>query len=226
MLCEKVFGVNFLPIRVILWKCNLILKIKLFVMFTGIITHTTTITSTEIREESLFVEYKKPVNLNLSVGASVSVDGVCSTVRSFDDESWVVEYMPETLRLTTVGSFQVGQVVNLEATLTLGSELSGHMVQGHVDSIGSVIRITQEGLSWVMTIKAPEDTLDYMVHKGSIAMDGISLTISALDEGLQTFSVSLIEHTLDHTNLRHKEVGSSVNLEVDIIGKYLKKFVS
>lgn len=194
-------------------------------MFTGIIQYTAKVLEINKKEESLFVTFEKPKDLNLSIGCSVAVNGVCSTSREFDDERWVVEYMPETLRLTTIGDLNVGDIVNIEPTLKLGDELSGHMVQGHADDVGEVVKIIEEGLSWVMTIKAPREIMDYIVHKGSIAVEGISLTVSALDENEKTFDISLIEHTLDHTNLRQKKVGTKVNLEVDIIGKYLKKYI-
>lgn len=170
--------------------------------------------------------YERPENLNLSIGCSVAVNGVCSTVRTFDDTEWEVEYMPETLRLTSLGSLQEDDLINIEPTLRLGDELSGHMVQGHVDGIGQIQNILEQGQSWVITIKAPQNVMDYVVYKGSITVDGISLTISGVDEQKETFEISLIEHTLDNTNLRTKKVGDNLNLEADIVGKYIKKFTT
>lgn len=194
-------------------------------MFTGIIQHTVKVQKISHKNESLFVTYDKPKELDLSVGCSVAVSGVCSTVRTFNDSSWEVEYMPETLRLTSLDKLREDDVVNLEPTLKLGDELSGHMVQGHVDGIGQIEHIIEEGQSWVITIKAPQNVMDYIVYKGSITVDGISLTVSGVDEKKETFDISLIEHTLDHTNLRSKKVGDNLNLEADIVGKYIKKFV-
>lgn len=195
-------------------------------MFTGIIQHTIKVKKISGKNQSLFVTYERPKDFGMSIGCSIAVNGVCSTVRSFDDVSWEVEYMPETLRLTSLGTLKIGHVVNIEPTLKLGDELSGHMVQGHVDGVGEVVSILEHGQSWVMTIKAPASVMDYVVHKGSIAVDGISLTVSGVHEKNKTFDVSLIEHTLDHTNLRTKKNRSMVNLEADIIGKYIKKFTT
>jgi len=195
-------------------------------MFTGIIKYTAKVQKISHKNESLFAIYERPPELDLSVGCSVAVNGVCSTVRDFDGDLWEVEYMPETLRLTSLGLLSAGDTVNIEPTLKLGDELSGHMVQGHVDGIGEVMEILEQGQSWVITIKAPPNVLEYIVYKGSITVDGISLTVSQLDEQGKTFNVSIIEHTLDHTNLRTKKVGDNLNLEADIVGKYIKKFTS
>ncbi len=193
-------------------------------MFTGIIQYTANVSEVKGSNKSLFVTFTKPKKLTLTEGCSVAVNGVCSTVRDFTSEQWTVQFMPETLRLTTLNMLEVGNEVNIEPTLRLGDELSGHMVQGHVDGIGEVAEIVEEGQSWEMTFKASKKIMDLVVYKGSIAIDGISLTISALDDEKESFSVSLIEHTIKNTNLKDKKVGSHVNFEVDIIGKYLKKF--
>lgn len=154
---------------------------------------------------------------------SIAVNGVCLTVVSFDDHSFHVEAVEETLRKTNLGSLKEGDPVNLERSLTLEKAVEGHMVQGHVDTTGTIRRIQKEGADLLITVQFPEEFSDYIVGRGSISMDGISLTI-AREEG-DKCTVAIIPYTWDHTNLHSKKEGDPVNLEFDIFGKYIVKYL-
>jgi riboflavin synthase len=155
-------------------------------------------------------------------GASMAVNGVCLTVTDFDQSSFSVKVMPETLRRTNLGRLTSGDRVNLERALPLGGRLGGHLVEGHVDATGRVVSITKEGEARLISFYAPPEVMDYLVEKGFIAVDGVSLTIVSKDTG--SFGVSVVDYTLKHTNLGNRRVGDIVNLEVDIIAKYVKQF--
>jgi riboflavin synthase len=155
-------------------------------------------------------------------GASMAVNGVCLTVTDFDRSSFSVKVMPETLRRTNLGRLTSGDRVNLERALPLGGRLGGHLVEGHVDATGRVVSVTREGEARLISFYAPPEVMDYLVEKGFIAVDGVSLTIVSKDTG--SFGVSVVDYTLKHTNLGNRRVGDTVNLEVDIIAKYVKQF--
>jgi riboflavin synthase len=167
---------------------------------------------------------RSPLARELSEGDSVAVNGVCLTaVGMCGGELFGADVMHETLRLSSLGDVEPGSPVNLELALKASDRLGGHIVQGHVDGLGTVIDVLEEGFSRVVTIAAPEDVLRYVVHKGSIAVNGVSLTVSAVDEG--TFAVSLIPETLGRTTLGGAGEGTTVNLEVDVLAKYVEKLV-
>jgi riboflavin synthase len=155
-------------------------------------------------------------------GASMAVNGVCLTVTDFDRSSFSVKVMPETLRRTNLGRLVAGNRVNLERALPLGGRLGGHLVEGHVDATGKVTSISGEGEARLINFYAPPQVMDYLVEKGFIAIDGVSLTIVSKNTG--SFGVSVVDYTLKHTNLGNRRVGDIVNLEVDIIAKYVKQF--
>ena len=155
------------------------------------------------------------------LGDSVSVDGACLTVVGFDEEGFEVDLAPETLRRTTLGELRPGSRCNLERAMALGDRLGGHLVTGHIDGVGAVSGRRPEGDSHWITVTAPEEVMRYIVQKGSVAVDGISLTVAACDA--ETFSVAVIPHTAEQTTLLEKEVGSNVNLEADLVGKYVEK---
>lgn len=157
------------------------------------------------------------------LGASVAVDGVCLTVTAWSEGRATFEVGPETLARSTLGELASGSAVNLERPLRLGDRLGGHMVAGHVDAVGRITRARPRGEALDLTVVAPPELLRYVVEKGSIAIDGISLTVNRVDGS--TFDVSLIPHTQGATTLAHKGVGARVNLEVDLIGKYVEKLV-
>lgn len=158
------------------------------------------------------------------LGASICTDGVCLTAVSWRPGQIEVEAGPETLSRTTLGSLSIGAPVNLERALRAGDRLGGHLVAGHVDGVGQIERAAARGEAWDVTIATPPQLLRYIVEKGSIAIDGISLTVNAVDA--RGFSVSLIPHTRQRTTLEGKAAGAAVNLEVDIIGKYVEKLLA
>jgi riboflavin synthase len=159
----------------------------------------------------------------MPLGASLAVDGVCLTVTSWKKGAVTVEAGPETLERTTIGALQTGAKVNLERPLRLGDRLGGHMVAGHVDSTGRIATRRPRGENLDFTIEASAEILRYVVEKGSIAVDGISLTVNRVDK--RGFDVSIIPHTQTATTLPEKQAGAKVNLEVDLIGKYVEKLV-
>ncbi|MGH9377490.1 MAG: riboflavin synthase [Terriglobia bacterium] len=167
------------------------------------------------------VAIRKPRGWRLREGESVCVEGVCSTVQAVKPAAFQVIYMPETLRRSTLGDLRSGSMVNLERSLTLQSLIGGHLVQGHVDAAARILRTRKDGAAAIYEFAAPRRILRYLVEKGSIAIDGISLTVvSALRD---RFTVSLLEYTLSRTTLGQKGRGSRVNIEVDMIAKYVEK---
>ncbi|AFY53724.1 riboflavin synthase alpha chain [Rivularia sp. PCC 7116] len=163
---------------------------------------------------------------DLAYGDSVAVDGVCLTVEDITKDGFVATASPETLRRTILGeAVNQGNYVNLETSLRVGSKVGGHFVMGHVDGIGKLIYAEQTATSWEMTFSA-SDTIDrYIVPKGSIAINGISLTVAEYEPEISQFKVAVIPVTYAETNLRDLVAGSSVNLEGDILGKYVEKFI-
>lgn len=188
-------------------------------MFTGIVQATSRVMDVSGRDAILRVRLAKPRAWKLSVGSSVAVDGICSTVVAHGARSFDVEYMTETLSKTTAGAFTRGRLVNLERPLRAGDPLGGHLVQGHVDVRGTVSRVEKVGASRVVHIRVPHALSPLIARGGSITMDGVSLTV-ARKTGL-IFVVSLIPHTLSHTTLSGLIAGKEVNLEADIIARTL-----
>jgi riboflavin synthase len=162
--------------------------------------------------------------LGLSDGDSIAVDGVCLTATVVEDGGFQADVMGETLRRSTLGSLGAGDRVNLEPPLRAGDPLGGHVVQGHVDGTGTVESVTAEGFARVVRIAAAPELLRYVVEKGSIAVDGVSLTVAEVDA--EGFSVSLIPETLERTTLGAVAPGSVVNLEVDVLAKYVEKLTA
>ena len=157
----------------------------------------------------------------VKLGDSISLDGACHTVVEFDDLGFTVESVNETLQRTTLGKLQVGHAVNLERSLKLGDRLDGHMVAGHVDGVGRVIRRSESADNVVFEVEMPEKLAPYVAEKGSVAIQGVSLTVITVTA--RTFSVTIIPHTLSVTTLAHKHMGDMVNLEVDMIARYLER---
>ena len=160
---------------------------------------------------------------DLKIGDSVSVNGICLTVVSKSERDFSVEASPETLSVTTLGSFAVGMPVNLERAMKLNERIGGHLVAGHVDGVGRIRSRQQDANAIILTIDAPPEILRYCVAKGSVTVDGISLTINAISE--QGFSVAIIPHTAKVTTLGLKQVHDPVNLESDLIGKYVERLL-
>ncbi len=188
-------------------------------MFTGIITATGRVKRAVNRSGSCVVHIGKPTDWKLARGESVAVDGVCSTVRRCGADYFAVEYMPETLAKTTAGRFARGDVVNLERSLRLGARLGGHLVQGHVDATGAVREVKSKGNSRVVIILFPARLKKLIAPKGSICINGVSLTVVKAGKGW--FSVSLVSYTLRHTNLAMLKKGMLVNVEVDMLARHL-----
>ncbi len=193
-------------------------------MFTGIIEELGTVESLHTGEESAVLRVRGPqVVTDATVGSSISVNGVCLTVVSHDRETFVVDVMAETLRRTSLGQLQAGAPVNLERAMLASSRFGGHIVQGHVDGTARILA-REPGDRWeVVTFTLPEALARYVVEKGSIAVDGVSLTVTAVGPG--AFSVSLIPTTLALTTLGSKGVGDEVNLEVDVIAKHVERLL-
>jgi riboflavin synthase len=157
------------------------------------------------------------------VGDSILVNGACLTVDEIDADGLVFYTMPETLRRTALGDLSEGSPVNLERAMAAGGRLGGHIVQGHVDGVGEVLDVRPEGDAEIWTFGAPESVLRYAVEKGSVSIDGISLTVVSVER--DRFTVSILPHTRSHTNLGELGVGSHVNLEADVVGKYVERFM-
>jgi len=155
-------------------------------------------------------------------GASMAINGACLTVTNFDHNSFSVDVMPETLSKTNLGLLKAGDRVNLERPLPLGGRLSGHMVQGHVDATGRVTSVARSGEAMTFRFDVPPQLMPYIVEKGFIAIDGVSLTI--VSKNTTSFQVSVVDYTRQHTTLGSRRVGDVVNLEVDIIAKYVEQF--
>jgi riboflavin synthase len=174
-----------------------------------------------------FVNNSDAIMADLTYGDSVAVDGVCLTVAEILTDGFVATASPETLRRTTLGREQTqAQYVNLETSLRVGGKVGGHFVMGHVDGMGQLISAEQTATSWEMIFVAPEAIARYIVPKGSIAINGISLTVATYQPEISQFSVAVIPLTYSETNLSCLNPGSWVNLEADILGKYVEKFIS
>ena len=163
------------------------------------------------------------VAADVAIGDSVAVDGCCLTVTAVEGPRLQFDAVPETLRRTTLGGFAPGSTVNLEPALRAGDRMGGHVVQGHVDGVGELVSAEPEGDAVNLTFAAPEPVLRYVIEKGSITVNGVSLTVTGFDEA--TFSVSIIPHTREVTNLGGLEPGDRVNLEADIFGKYVERLL-
>ncbi len=159
----------------------------------------------------------------LAIGDSVSVNGACLTVVQMTDDTFAVDCVEETLRRTSVGDREAGDTVNLERAMRMGDRLGGHMVQGHVDGTGTVRGITGEGDGVLMSIACPDDVLRYVVEKGSVTVDGVSLTVASREP--DGFTIALIPHTMQATTLGANALGRRVNLEADVLAKYVEAFV-
>lgn len=194
-------------------------------MFTGIIEEVGTIQELRfLSEGATLVIGAKTIVDGLKVGDSIAVNGVCLTATRTDPGAFLCDISAETLRRSSFKQAKHGTRVNLERSLRIGDRLGGHFVLGHVDDIGRLGAKAASGQGYELTFNFPDDIERYLVYKGSISVDGISLTIATLDKG--TFSVSVIPHTFRSTNLSQLAIGDAVNLEVDILGKYVERLFS
>ena len=190
-------------------------------LFTGIIEEVGDIR--RIGGGQLAIDCQKVVG-DAALGDSIAVNGVCLTVTSFDKNHFTADVMPETIRRTSLSELSKGSPVNLERALTLASRLGGHIVSGHIDGTGEILSFKEEGNAILMKIAAGPELLRYIVEKGSVALDGISLTVAAVTGS--DFTVSLIPHTREVTNLGSKKAGSRINIETDVLGKYVEKMLA
>ena len=188
-------------------------------MFTGIIEEIGKVTA--VTSNKLTVAAAGVLE-GMELGGSISVNGTCLTVTRFGQGSFTVDIMLETKRRTSAGMLKAGDSVNLERPLTLNKPLGGHLVQGHVDGNGTITSIIRQGEASIISIEAPPEVMRYIVEKGFVAIDGISLTVVSL--GAVSFAVSIVEHTLKNTILGSRRAGDTVNIEVDIIAKYVERF--
>ncbi len=187
-------------------------------MFTGIVEEVGRVTS--VQSGKLVISTSEVLR-RIELGGSIAVNGVCLTITSFSTSSFSVDIMLETLRRTNLGLLSAGDEVNLERPLTLEKPLGGHLVQGHVDDAGRVASITWDGEAMLIRFEALYEVMRYVVEKGFIAVDGVSLTVVAKDAS--SFRVSVVDFTREHTTLGSRRVGDLVNLEVDIIAKYVEQ---
>jgi riboflavin synthase len=189
-------------------------------LFTGIVAEVGKVIS--LQPDKLTIGAKQVLK-GLELGGSVAVNGACLTATRFTADYFTVDLSPETIKRTNLGMLRNGDMVNLERPLGLGGELGGHLVQGHVDGTGKIIGIAPEGGSTLFRFEAPGDIMHFLVEKGFIAVEGISLTITY--RSTSDFQVSVIDYTRTHTNFINHKIGDLVNLEVDIMAKYAEQFI-
>ena len=190
-------------------------------MFTGLVADLGTVAEVNATTDGVRLAILSPLAGELSDGDSVAVNGVCLTAVGVDGDRFGADVMNETLRRSSLAEVAAGAKVNLELPVKADDRLGGHIVQGHVDGVGAIRATREDGFARVVTIAADADTLRYVVEKGSIAVDGVSLTVTRVDG--ESFDVSLIPETLERTNLGAARPGAPVNLEVDIVAKYVEK---
>lgn len=193
-------------------------------MFTGLIEEVGTIDHIKRGADSSQITINSLIVIkDINIGDSISTNGICLTVIDFNTQSFTVDVMSETLKVTNLGTLLKGDKVNLERALRLQDRLGGHLVSGHVDGIGEIVDLKSEDNAKIITVSTQSKLLRYIIYKGSIAIDGISLTVFYVDDSI--FKVSVIPHTNSITTLLDKNVGDTVNLECDIIGKYIEQLI-
>jgi riboflavin synthase len=193
-------------------------------MFTGLIEATGTVLGLAPVAGGRRLTIGTSLAAELALGDSVATSGVCLTAVALDDGTWSADVSPETLRVTTLGELVEGASVNLERPLAVGSRLGGHFVQGHVDGTGRIEAVAAEGEFYRVRVSFPPALAAYFIEKGSVAVDGISLTVASLSDS--SFDVQIIPHTWTATTLRHAQPGDLVNLECDMVGKYVLRGLS
>ncbi|MEZ7858973.1 MAG: riboflavin synthase [Parasphingorhabdus sp.] len=194
-------------------------------MFTGIISAIGDITNLEERAGDARLTIRTG-NLSLTdvqLGDSIACNGACLTVIELTGEGFVADVSVETLNLTTIGNWQTGSRINLEKAMRATDRLGGHIVSGHIDGIGEVVALEEDARSWRFRIRAPREIAKYIAHKGSITLDGTSLTVNIVDGA--EFELNIIPHTMTHTVMGDYKIGSKVNLEVDLVARYLERLL-
>lgn len=193
-------------------------------MFTGIVAEVGRVGRIQETEKGRRLGITAPrIAEELDIGDSVAVNGICLTAVQVEPSRFAVEAMAETLQRSNLGGLEEGSSVNLELPLAMGGRIDGHIVQGHIDGVGVVTSITPEGRSKRVSLSLPEGLDRYLVYKGSVAVDGVALTVTAVDKG--SFEIALIPHTLEVTTLRDLQVGYRANVEVDILAKYVERLL-
>jgi riboflavin synthase len=196
-------------------------------MFTGLIQAVGQVSAIERQESSARLEISsKEIATQIAQGDSVSINGTCLTVVSFDESKFAVDVMVQTLNLTSTGSLEVGSAVNLELATRTADRLGGHIVQGHVDGVAQVVAISADSQWTRMDISIPKELMKYVVAQGSICVEGVSLTVGELNDPADQISVWLIPETLANTNLSQKQVGAVLNIEVDVLVKYVERLIA
>ena len=193
-------------------------------MFTGIIETLGTISEIRHENDNLHVTVASAITNELKIDQSVSHNGICLTVVSINNDNYTVTAIRETIEKTNISDWKVGDIVNLERGMKLGDRLDGHIVQGHVDQIGTCISISEAGGSWCYTFEYDPKLNNLTIEKGSITVNGVSLTV--VNSEKNTFSVAIIPYTHEHTNFKDFKVGTAINLEFDVIGKYVSRLYS
>jgi riboflavin synthase len=194
-------------------------------MFTGLIEEIGIVQSIRINGESAAINIAaNSITKDLKVGDSVNTNGACLTVTSFSSSGFTVDAVAETMRRTNLSKLKSGDKVNLERALQLSDRLGGHMVSGHIDGTGTITQMNPEGNAQIVTIETVPEIIKYIIEKGSIAIDGISLTVMTVNKS--SFKVAIIPHTSHETTLISKKTGNTVNLECDMVGKYIERFLN
>jgi len=193
-------------------------------LFTGLVADLGTVAEVVATDDGVRLTLSTALTGELGEGDSIAVNGVCLTARVISADRFTADVMNETLDRSSLGAVAAGTRVNLELALRAADRLGGHIVQGHVDGLGTIAAVRDDGFARVVMIAAPPELLRYVVHKGSIAVDGVSLTVARIDD--QGFDVSLIPETLERTNLGGAAAGRPVNLEVDVLAKYVEKLLA
>jgi riboflavin synthase len=193
-------------------------------MFTGLIKDLGEVREVDRTDDGVTLRVQSSLAGELALGDSVAINGVCLTATEVDAEGFAAEVMNETLQHSSLRDASAGATVNIELPLRASDRLGGHVVQGHVDGVGTVVSVTVDGFARRVEIEPPADLLRYVVRKGSVAVDGVSLTVAGLGDA--SFTVSLIPETLERTNLGTAQAGSRVNLEVDVLAKYVERLVA
>ena len=194
-------------------------------MFTGLVQDLGQITSIDLRSESAVIEVKTDLAPKIALGDSISVDGVCLTATKISSDSFTANVMVQTLKVTSLKGIEQGSRVNLELARAVDERLGGHIVQGHVDGVGVVTSLTEGEKWWRLDVEIPASLLRYIVNQGSITINGVSLTVGEVDDEKSQVTVWLIPETIARTNLGTLSKGSLVNIEVDILAKYVERIV-
>ena len=194
-------------------------------MFTGLVADLGSVAAVDATADGLRLKLRTRLAAEVGEGDSVAVNGVCLTATAVDGDAFATDVMHETLQRSTLGAIEAGERVNLELAVRAADRLGGHIMQGHVDGVATVAAVREDGFARVVTVRADDPALlRYVVHKGSIALDGVSLTVARIDD--QSFDVSLIPETLERTTLGRAKNGDVVNLELDIVAKYVEKLIA